>query len=184
MDHKEIGMKIKHARQTMGLTQKELADQIGTTWEMISRYERGKSSAIKRMDLIAEVLKTPVHKFFMKPSFMDEVATSNKNLIPIISKTFTDIHDALAATKSYYSAPDWIVQQFLDPFAIDTEILTIKTTHIEKVGIIYAIRENPVSETDLVIFTQKEQLVVANNSTITASCNLIATIIAWEKRFY
>ena len=40
MNNKYIGENIKIYRERKKLTQRELGDKIGKTWEMISRYER------------------------------------------------------------------------------------------------------------------------------------------------
>jgi len=183
MDKKDIGLKIKHIRQTKGLTQKQLAEKIGTTWEMISRYETGKSSSLGRIDLIADALGTPVYKFLQTSLIEEDGQHYNKNMVPFINKPFTDIHKALESTKSYYVAPDWIAQKFLNPFAVDTELIVFKTTQIEKNGILFATQERPRSERDIVIaISQDGQITAVSKGTLKSHHKPIATVIAWEKR--
>lgn len=47
-DH-QVGAIIRENRKKLGLTQGQLAEKIGVTWEMISRYERGRSSALLKI---------------------------------------------------------------------------------------------------------------------------------------
>ena len=52
-----IGQQIRKIRKRIGMTQAELADQIGTTKSDISDLERGqKSLSIQRLEAIAEKL--------------------------------------------------------------------------------------------------------------------------------
>jgi transcriptional regulator with XRE-family HTH domain len=53
----EVGKIIRFHRKRLGLTQQELARRIGVTWEMISRYERGRSSSIQKLLSIAAELE-------------------------------------------------------------------------------------------------------------------------------
>lgn len=184
MDQKDIGLRIKHLRQTKGLTQKQLADKIGTTWEMVSRYETGKSSSLNRISLIADALGTPVYKF-LQASLIEETGPPyNRNVVPLINKPFTDIHKALESTMSYYTVPDWISQKFLNPFAIDAELLVFKTTQLEKNGILFAIQEKLGTERSIIIaISPGGQLIATPKGTLKSKHKPVATIIAWEKRF-
>ena len=51
-----IGENIRIYRERAHLTQQELADKIGVSWEMISRYERSASSPLKKIGAIANAL--------------------------------------------------------------------------------------------------------------------------------
>jgi transcriptional regulator with XRE-family HTH domain len=59
-----VGLRIRRARLANGLTQKELADQIGVTWQQIQRYELGQASPpLSRLADIARVLHLPMSAF-------------------------------------------------------------------------------------------------------------------------
>ena len=58
MNLKEIGRRIRHYRLLRGLTQEELAKKIGVSWEMVSRYENGRSDPTNRIVFIANALNT------------------------------------------------------------------------------------------------------------------------------
>jgi len=56
MNDMNIGSRIRVFRKKRGLSQQELARKVGVTWEMISRYERGKSSALQKISELARAL--------------------------------------------------------------------------------------------------------------------------------
>ena len=60
-----VGQKVRMRRKMLGLSQQQLGDQIGLTFQQIQKYERGANriSASKLWD-IARVLKTPIQVFF------------------------------------------------------------------------------------------------------------------------
>jgi transcriptional regulator with XRE-family HTH domain len=56
--NKRIGKRVHNARRDLGLTQKELADQAGTSLAVISRLEVGHQSvSAERLAAIARVLQ-------------------------------------------------------------------------------------------------------------------------------
>lgn len=58
MNKNYIGENIKVYRERKKMTQRDLGEKIGKTWEMISRYERGVSSPFKQIDSLADALDT------------------------------------------------------------------------------------------------------------------------------
>jgi transcriptional regulator with XRE-family HTH domain len=60
-----IGMRIRERRMVLGLTQPELGELIGVTYQQFHRYERGLNSiSAGRLYAIARRLDTPVEYFF------------------------------------------------------------------------------------------------------------------------
>lgn len=56
-------MTIKEARELKGITQKELAEMVGTNQKIISRYERGTQiPSVKRAEQIAAALSIRLDK--------------------------------------------------------------------------------------------------------------------------
>lgn len=89
----QIGKVIKRLRVERGYSQQELAEKVGVTWEMISRYERGKSSPLQKILEIAESLNVPAGVFFMEfdsssPELHDSspVYHTNNTLVPLIKE--------------------------------------------------------------------------------------------------
>ncbi len=60
-------MELKQARQAKGLTQKELADKIGTSKSVISNYETGYATPkLDRMIKLSEILDVDISIFLKK----------------------------------------------------------------------------------------------------------------------
>ena len=119
MNNNYIGENIKIYRERLKLTQQQLADKIGKTWEMISRYERGVSSPLNQLDPLARALNTTPSDLLN--DITDGNIKMNFSRVPL----FTEITKILKKedTYLYYNAPDWILS--LDPksFAVDMKIV-------------------------------------------------------------
>lgn len=76
---KEIGIGIKNARLTVGITQAELARRLGVTPQAISQYERGeKKPKIETIKKIADALGV---SWFHLSHLDDLVATSEEKVL-------------------------------------------------------------------------------------------------------
>lgn len=61
----KIGETIKKLRKAKGISQMELAERIGITYQQLQKYEKGKSKiTIERLIDIAKALDVPVSVFF------------------------------------------------------------------------------------------------------------------------
>ena len=61
----EIGRKIRALRLERGLSQSDLADGIGLTFQQVQKYEKGTNRvSAGRLHKIAELLNTPVMFFY------------------------------------------------------------------------------------------------------------------------
>jgi transcriptional regulator with XRE-family HTH domain len=66
---KTVGYAISVQRKNAGLTQRQLADQLGIEPETVSRMEHGKYPPnLARLEQIASVLSCPVTRFFGYPT--------------------------------------------------------------------------------------------------------------------
>ncbi len=183
MNPNRIGLQIKYHRQATGQTQKDLAEKIGTTWEMVSRYETGKSSPLRKLPQIAEALGVDMATLLTEQTITDMPLTYSRNTIPFIDKVFTDLHKALDATKNFYVAPDWIVQTCLRPFAVDAKILDIKSSKIKAPGIIFVSFEKPNSSQDLVVVQSGNKVSLLPYGMRATKDKVLGTVVAWEQRF-
>ncbi len=77
MSNISIGKRIKEYRLEKNLTQQELADKVGVTWEMISRYERDESKPFFKLESIAHALDISMNDILQK--------NNNQNIVYIKS---------------------------------------------------------------------------------------------------
>ena len=72
---KEIGIGIKNARLTVGITQAELARRLSVTPQAISQYERGiKKPKIETIEKIADALGVS----WLHLSHLEDLATASR----------------------------------------------------------------------------------------------------------
>jgi len=65
--HKQIGIDIKRIREARGMSQMELAEQVGVSFQQIQKYEKGVNKiSAERIQQIARALGTSVNTFFEK----------------------------------------------------------------------------------------------------------------------
>ncbi len=63
-DKRHIGNLIRISRKTVGLSQMELAERVGISYQQIQKYEKGASEiSISRLAQIADALNMPVNRF-------------------------------------------------------------------------------------------------------------------------
>ncbi len=59
-----IGAKIRNRRRALGITQMELAAELGISYQQLQKYERGTNRvAASRLYLIAKILRVEVQYF-------------------------------------------------------------------------------------------------------------------------
>lgn len=126
------------------LTQAELGKKIGVSWEMISRYENGKSSARQNLELLADVLGKPIQYFFGVEDvpLTEEIQKLTKLLkekgkefekrgtVPMVGALSEfGLEKALDLTNQSYFCPSWIYANFQNIFAlrmneVDSKVVT------------------------------------------------------------
>src|SRR5204863_8557962 len=71
----EVGQRIKIQRLAAGLSQTELGENIGVTFQQVQKYEKGANRVgAGRLTQIARVLNIPVNAFFEGRETLDRVA--------------------------------------------------------------------------------------------------------------
>src|SRR5262245_57397545 len=69
----EVGRRIRVQRMARGISQTELGDKIGVTFQQVQKYEKGANRVgASRLTRIAKVLGVPVSTFFSGPSTPSE----------------------------------------------------------------------------------------------------------------
>lgn len=61
---KHIGQQIRAKRKSKGMTQQQLADEIGVTFQQVQKYEHGTNITVKRLNQIAVALAARPANFF------------------------------------------------------------------------------------------------------------------------
>jgi transcriptional regulator with XRE-family HTH domain len=95
----EIGRLVRAQRKQLGLTQTDLAERIGVTFQQVQKYENGTNRiSIGRLTRIAEALHVPPPFFFARETKAD-VASANK------SREFLAAAGALRLIKAFDRFP-------------------------------------------------------------------------------
>ncbi len=98
-----VGKRIRHRRWLIGMTQQQLAEQVGIKFQQIQKYETGANrvSASRLWD-ISDSLGVPVSFFF--EGLQDEgKAAAPKQAVP---EDLMGDKEALDLVRSYYAIPE------------------------------------------------------------------------------
>ncbi|KUJ79446.1 helix-turn-helix domain-containing protein [Ruegeria profundi] len=98
-----VGKRVRHRRWLIGMTQQQLAQQVGIKFQQIQKYETGANriSASRLWD-IAEALDVPV-SFFFEGLEEPEKDASGKKSVPA---DLMGDKEALDLVRSYYAIPE------------------------------------------------------------------------------
>lgn len=182
MKYNSIGKQIKQYRSLNNLTQQQLADKIGVTWEMISRYERGTSSAMQKIEQLAKALKihpAELLKDKTQPLSKSYIITE-ENVLPMFFQRPEGDKFNRENTQYSQNAPDWIIKIDRNCFVIDPVILSDMNTRITKAGPIYI---SPFTEHKpgcLVLADIKGKLVIQSVEQVGRSNKIFGVVICQE----
>ncbi|MCA0873222.1 helix-turn-helix domain-containing protein [Seohaeicola saemankumensis] len=98
-----VGKRVRHRRWLIGMTQQQLAEQVGIKFQQIQKYETGANrvSASRLWD-IADALDVPVSFFF---EGLDEVQKEDADRAMVPADLMGD-KEALDLVRSYYAIPE------------------------------------------------------------------------------
>ncbi len=183
--NKNIGHQIRYYRKKLNLTQQELADQIGISWEMISRYERGSSSPIYKIDEISQALKIKPYELLVSNNHEDNYNNSSTKLdnqIPLFTKIPINNEFSFEKTSFSYTAPNWIVKKYDKVFAIDPDIISIATIQLKNAGVLYINKQTKKFQPDeLVLYRKDNELLIDSHNSIKDGV-VIGKVLAQEIR--
>lgn len=175
MNYKEIGENIKIYRGRRKYTQQTLADKVGVTWEMISKYERGVSSPLQKIDSLAKALSVETRDLL-------EPYTSNKDSsrkIPLFTSVPSNFQFDKTNCKFYYPCPDWIYEIDENCFALDAEIVKNETVELKANGVLFIVNKE-VSKSNIYLVKEDTTLVTKREYDEKA----IGKVIAEEARLF
>ena len=98
-----VGKRVRHRRWLIGMTQQQLAEQVGIKFQQIQKYETGANriSASRLWD-IADALDVPVSFFF---EGLEEEAPTVAEAGGVPADLMGD-KEALDLVRSYYAIPE------------------------------------------------------------------------------
>ncbi len=98
-----VGKRVRHRRWLIGMTQQQLAEQVGIKFQQIQKYETGANrvSASRLWD-IADALDVPVSFFF---EGLDDVQKEDADRAMVPADLMGD-KEALDLVRSYYAIPE------------------------------------------------------------------------------
>lgn len=181
MNYSLVGEQIRKYRRRKGLTQQQLGKQVGVTWEMVSRYERGASSPMTKITEIADALSVSVIELFTNEenTLYDSSSATRVPLFVSIPSRF----DFGSKVGYYYAAPEWIKQTDDSAFAIDPNIVETKSVQISSMGPIYISPSYKISKSNLVLFRDGKSLVIDSFSKSIDPTTILGVVLAQERRF-
>lgn len=87
-----VGSRVRMRRKFLGLSQTDVADALGLTFQQVQKYERGSNRiSASKLYAAAQVLNVPVAHFF--EGYDDEVGT------PEVSKSERSVNNFLATAE-------------------------------------------------------------------------------------
>jgi transcriptional regulator with XRE-family HTH domain len=98
-----VGKRVRHRRWLIGMTQQQLAEQVGIKFQQIQKYETGANrvSASRLWD-IADALDVQVSFFFEGLEEAEKDAASK----PMVPADLMGDKEALDLVRSYYAIPE------------------------------------------------------------------------------
>jgi len=102
-----VGKRIRHRRWLVGMTQQQLAEQVGIKFQQIQKYETGANrvSASRLWD-IADALEVPVSFFFEGIDAEQETLEEPATAAAAMPADILGDKEALDLVRSYYAIPE------------------------------------------------------------------------------
>ena len=182
MNKNYIGENIKIHRERKKMTQRDLAEKIGKTWEMVSRYERGISSPYKHIDSLADALSVDSSDLLKNP---DKNKQYVLNRVPLFKSVPENMDFKNTKPFEYYTAPDWMLDKDLECFVIDSTLVNIKIDNLEGNGYIFISPNGDTDREDIVLKKDENNLnsLIIDKKFNSREHNIIGKVLAQELRF-
>ena len=172
MNNNYIGENIKIYRERQKLTQQQLADKIGKTWEMISRYERGVSSPLNQLESLAKALNTTPSELLN--DITEKGIKLNFNKVPLFTNNSRDFKKE--ETYLYYNTPDWILSLNPNVFAIDMKVIDNSN------GVVFVSPDSEININDMVLIREDNHLKIILLKSF-SNIDIVGKVLAQEVRY-
>jgi transcriptional regulator with XRE-family HTH domain len=144
MEYRDIGENIRKYRNRLDLTQEELADKIGVTWEMVSRYERGENSPLNKLDKISNALGIPLTELI-------DDNVNNGYEVPLFNKIPKNNSFTKDNTTLFYSCPRWLIRRDPAIFVVNTDLIQENNFLSSDEGYVFVSPNLETNKSDLVL---------------------------------
>lgn len=175
-----IAENIRIYRERANLTQQELADRVGISWEMISRYERSESSPFQKLDSISKALN--VSKSLLLERHVPERYNLMEYKIPLFLHLPSCNRFTPNQTHYFYNCPEWIIKKDIHSIALDSSLVNSNLSEYRKNGVLYISTQITPKRNDLIILKDGSELLLtkSNGNTYT---NILGKVLAQEIRY-
>ncbi len=174
MEQNYIGENIRIYRERANLTQQQLADKVGITWEMISRYERNESLPFRKLDGISRALDVP------KSQLVERHTPQRYSVMDFKVPLFTTFPKSNrfypSHTNYYYVCPEWILLRDRNCIAIDSSLINNQEN-----GVMYISKEIKPSRNDYVLINNGNGLITEKYTN--TNTNILGKVLAQEIRY-
>jgi len=185
----EIGRIIKEQRKKLGLSQQQLAKKVGVTWEMVSRYERGKSSALQKIFELSEALEIEVNRFFGGPAHFPNFADASSEyltsrFIPVVTSVPADLnelHTVLAHTEAgmhFYDQGE-MVEKFGVRLGVDSKVRIASSAMLPKGVLICTFALGELTDQSVVLLSRGGLVSVEQYVPGDAKSVILAKVVEW-----
>lgn len=105
---KHVGSRVRMRRMMLNMSQTDLGNSIGLTFQQVQKYEKGTNRiGAGRLHQIARILKVPVSFFFEgSPREADAASEIDQAPLPTYVTDFLATSDGLALTKAFMQIKD------------------------------------------------------------------------------
>ncbi len=179
MKQNHIGENIRIYRERANLTQQQLADKVGISWEMISRYERSESSPHNNLANLSDSLN--ISKSELLEKHIPEKYKNTPYKVPLFVQFPQSNRFTPNQTNYYYVCPEWILKRDSDCIAIDNSLIDSPYDNLSKNGVVYISTQIELEKDDLVLIKGTRSL--KTEKYLNRNINILGKVIAQEVRY-
>ena len=156
MEENYIGENIRLYRERLNLTQQELADKVGVSWEMISRYERTASSPLNKIHKIADALQ--VSQSQLLEEHIPQGLMFSDLRVPLFTSIPSPARFSPSQTNYYYISPEWIIKNYKEVIAVDCIIVNSNIPNFKKSGVLFISTDHSRDMSEYIVVKRYDSL--------------------------
>ena len=179
MEQNYIGENIRIYRERANLTQQQLADKVGVSWEMVSRYERSVNSPYKKINEISNALN--VSKSLLIEKHIPNSYSNIDHKVPLFMQIPIS-HKLIPNNTNYYHiCPEWILRRDRECIAIDSSLINSGENDFNRDGVVYISKNIKPITNDYVLVKDSNGLITERYTN--TNCNILGKVLAQEIRY-